>query len=107
MWLAIHVMGAGVTGVMMTVAVISLLGKKGRIHGWLAKGIGLGAIFQMVSGLFLAVGVSGGLKAYCIKMGIYLTGVGIVEALLFTKIMVPPKLERKQRPEFGAEILTK
>lgn len=107
MWLGIHLIGAGVTGVMMMVAVVALLGKRGRIHWWLAKGIGLGAIFQIVSGLFLAMGVSRGLVAYCVRVGVYLAVVGIVEALLCAKVMVPPELKRKQGPEFGAEIVTK
>lgn len=86
-FLAVHVGGAGVMGVLLVWAVVMLMRPVGQIHKqlfWWIVGV---ESVQLVSGLILTLVAAGGIGAYCIKAGVYLGIAAVVQMALAVKMM--------------------
>jgi hypothetical protein len=86
--LLLHLLGAVSVGILIIAAGFALVTRKSHFYKSFALLIALGAGFQLVSGSLFAISVQSNesLLAFCSKIGIYLTVIGIIEALLFSRL---------------------
>lgn len=82
LFLVLHLAGAGLTLLLMGGALGALLAQRTQQYRPLAVSLALGGVWQLVTGVGLALASSTGLASVCARLALYLAVVSATEAAL-------------------------
>ncbi len=96
--LILHLLGAGLTGAVVILGVVTILQRKFQRFSTVARGLSLMLVWQVLTGSGLSLihwlntGQSGSLFVFCRNLGVYLTVVGIELLILARQSRPWPRL---------------
>lgn len=98
--LFLHLAGALTTLGLLVGAVWSLLARRNTAHSGFALSLGIAALYQSATGSLLAFSAhSGTLRTFCVRIGLYLTAIILIEIVLLVQIL-------KKNPAYSIKFIS-